>query len=64
MSEGSHVLHSCFAIQACVFFKQNNFLCFSHKIKCQVPYEFTFTNVLGVLYHYPLNYMYMTLKYI
>ena len=37
-------------------------MCFSHKIKCQVPYEFTFTNALGVLYHYPLHYMYMTLK--
>ena len=37
-------------------------MCFSHKIKCQVPYEFTFTNALGVLYHYPLHYMYMTWK--
>ena len=37
-------------------------MCFSHKRKCQVPYEFTFTNALGVLYHYPLHYMYMTLK--
>ena len=37
-------------------------MCFSHKIKRQVPYEFTFTNAVGVLYHYPLHYMYMTLK--
>ena len=37
-------------------------MCFSHKIKCQVPYEFTLTNAVGDLYHYPLHNTYMILK--
>ena len=42
----------CFATQTCVF---NKICVFSHKIKCQVPYEFVFSNALGVLDHYPFT---------